>query len=173
MSYKILVAIDKSEIGQHVFDEAVSLAKALSADLRLLHVLNPFEQPYVYPIALPPTLLYPMLPTENAANYPESWQALEREGMEFLTSLRNQALASGVTCDMTQHLGDPSRMICDFARSWNADLIIMGRRGCSKLSEFFLGSVSNYVTHHAPCSILIVQGHVPTEVPQQAQTTSA
>lgn len=173
MFHKILVAIDKSEMSQHVFDEAVSLAKVLCAELKLLHVLNPFDAIYPKPILLAPGHFYPILPLENAANYLEPSQALGKEGMEFLTSLRNQALASGVSCDLIQNLGDPSCMICDFARSWNADLIIMGRRGCSKVSEFFLGSVSNYVTHHAPCSVLIVQGHAPTEVSEQAQTTSA
>ncbi|CCQ49032.1 hypothetical protein CWATWH8502_2292 [Crocosphaera watsonii WH 8502] len=37
------------------------------------------------------------------------------------------------------------------------DVIVMGHRGISGLQEFFLGSVSNYVLHHAPCSVLIVQ----------------
>jgi len=37
-------------------------------------------------------------------------------------------------------------------------LVEMGRRGCSNISEMFLGSVSNYTIHHAPCSIMIVQG---------------
>jgi nucleotide-binding universal stress UspA family protein len=174
MFYKILVAIDKSEIGQHVFDEAVCLAKALHAELILLHVLNPFDEIYLNSLAIDPALFYPISPPENAANYLEPWQALERQGIEFLTSLRHQALASGITCNFIQHLGEPGPMICDVAHSWKADLIIMGRRGCSRLSEFFLGSVSNYVLHHAPCSVLTAQGaiHAPTQVPQQAQTAS-
>jgi nucleotide-binding universal stress UspA family protein len=44
MFHKILVAMDSSEIGKHVFDEAVSLAKALSSSLMLLHVLAPGEE---------------------------------------------------------------------------------------------------------------------------------
>ena len=50
-------------------------------------------------------------------------------------------------------------MICELAKFWNADLIIMGRRGRSGLAEVFLGSESNYVLHHAPCSVQIV--HLP------------
>jgi len=50
-------------------------------------------------------------------------------------------------------------MICELAIDWNADLIMMGRRGRSGIAEFFLGSVSNYVLHHAPCSVQIV--HLP------------
>ena len=60
MFHKILVAIDKSEMSQHVFDEAVSLAKAVCAELMLLHVLNPFDEIYLYPTAFPPAFLYPV-----------------------------------------------------------------------------------------------------------------
>jgi nucleotide-binding universal stress UspA family protein len=44
------------------------------------------------------------------------------------------------------------------ARTWNADLIVIGRRGLRGLAEMFLGSVSNHVIHHAHCSVLVVQG---------------
>ncbi len=41
-----------------------------------------------------------------------------------------------------------------------ADLIVVGRRGRSGLSELILGSASNYVLHHAPCSVLTLQGKI-------------
>ena len=47
--------------------------------------------------------------------------------------------------------------ICKLAQEWNADLIVMGRRGHSILSELVLGSVSSYVIHRAHCSVHIVQ----------------
>jgi nucleotide-binding universal stress UspA family protein len=55
------------------------------------------------------------------------------------------------------------------AQIWHADLIVMGRRGVSGMHELFLGSVSNYVTHHAPCSVLVVQGTSPIQAPVTAQ----
>ncbi|MGL5078438.1 MAG: universal stress protein, partial [Waterburya sp.] len=36
-------------------------------------------------------------------------------------------------------------------------------RGLKGLKEMFLGSVSNYVTHHAPCSVLILRSAVDSE----------
>lgn len=53
--------------------------------------------------------------------------------------------------------GSPERSICEIAQTWEADLIIVGSRGLTGIKEMFLGSVSNYVTHHAPCSVLIVR----------------
>lgn len=63
-------------------------------------------------------------------------------------------------------------MICDVARSWKADLIVLGRRGYSGVKELFLGSVSNYVLHHTPCSILTVQGAVPLTPTVNEETAS-
>ena len=58
------------------------------------------------------------------------------------------------------------------ANSWQADMIIVGNRGRSGLSEFFLGSVSNYVMHHAPCSVLVVH-NADIEDERQTATTEA
>ena len=56
-----------------------------------------------------------------------------------------------------QSLGYPGRNICEEAQTWSADLILVGSRGLTGVQEMFLGSISNYVTHHAPCSVLIVR----------------
>ncbi len=47
-------------------------------------------------------------------------------------------------------------------RIGGADLIVLGRRGRTGLAEALLGSVSNYVLHHAPCSVLVVQAEQST-----------
>jgi nucleotide-binding universal stress UspA family protein len=87
----------------------------------------------------------------------------EQAGLERLRSLEAEAIAAGVSTEFTQNLGDPGRLICELAKSWNADLIIIGRRGLSGLGEFWLGSVSNYVLHHAPCHVLTIQGIAQTQ----------
>lgn len=77
--------------------------------------------------------------------------------MELLRSRTRKAMAAGVSTEFTQLAGSPGKTICDLASDWGADLIVMGRRGRSGLSELILGSVSNYVLHHARCSVLTVQ----------------
>lgn len=47
------------------------------------------------------------------------------------------------------------------ATNWGTDLIVIGNRGHTGLKELFLGSVSNYVLHHAPCSVLTVKFSAP------------
>ena len=54
-------------------------------------------------------------------------------------------------------MGDPGRWVRDLAQSWEADLVVLGRRGLTGVAEMFLGSVSNYIVHHVNCSVLVVQ----------------
>ncbi|HIK04413.1 MAG TPA: universal stress protein [Trichormus sp. M33_DOE_039] len=155
---KILVAIDQSEISQHIFDEAVFLAKATNAEMMLLHILSPLEDPYISPIFMQPDAIYPTVPPAPTDTYIRQWEQIKQERLEWLRSLTNTATDTGVKTGFTQNMGDAGRIICEVARSWPADLIMLGRRGRAGLSEFFLGSVSNYVLHHAPCSVMVIQG---------------
>ena len=174
MFHKVLVAIDKSDMSKHVFNEALFLAKATGAELMLLHVLSPFDEQYPTFVSLQTDSIYPTFRAEDVDYCLGQWDALKQEGIEFLTLLNNQAIAENVTVDFTQELGDPSRLICEVARVWEADLIVMGRRGRRGFSEFILGSVSNYVLHHAACSVLTVQKaiHTPTVEVPEVQTAS-
>ncbi|RAM51900.1 MAG: universal stress protein [Hapalosiphonaceae cyanobacterium JJU2] len=162
MLHKILVPIASSDtVGKCLFQEALDLAKVTGANLRLLHVLSLDDKDT-------PGILLLM-------NTPESkkhWEKFEKPGLDLLKSFTNQAIAAGVPTEYSQSLGSPSRIICETAKTWEADLIIMGRRGISGLSELILGSVSNYVTHHAPCSILIVQSSTSTKVENLKESQS-
>jgi nucleotide-binding universal stress UspA family protein len=165
MFNKILVAIDTSPTGKYVFDEGLSLAKAFQAKLMLLHALSAEETGSPnwsvllgtgYGFAANDTII---------ESYREQWEAFEQQGLELLRSRTTAAIDAGVDAEFTQKPGNPGRIICDLARTWDAGLLVMGRRGRSGLSELLLGSVSNYVLHHAPCSVLVVQGMTcPTTV---------
>lgn len=52
--------------------------------------------------------------------------------------------------------GNPEQEIVEIARSWDADLIVMGSHGRGFWGRL-LGSVSDGVLHHSPCSVLIVR----------------
>ncbi len=53
--------------------------------------------------------------------------------------------------------GDAADAILDVAEEHRADLIVVGNRGMTGAKRFLLGSVPNKVSHHAPCSVLIVR----------------
>jgi len=161
MLYKILVAVDDSFMNRVVFDEALDLSRKTGASLMLLHVMTPEEKNHP---ELPRSYIpyyYPIITDELLQQYQKEWEAAENRGLEMLRSLAQEA--TGVTVELTQNIGNPGRVICDLAKDWGATLIVTGRRGRTGLSELFMGSVSNYVIHHAPCSVFVVQGRVQAE----------
>lgn len=162
MLNKILVAIDNSDMSQQVFDEAVFLAKATDANLMLLHVLSPLDEQYVDPLFSQPAILYPQLQGNNS-KYTRNWEKLKKDKLNWLRFLCEQSTKLGVKTEFSQNVGSPSKIICDIARTWEADVIVIGRRGHRGISEFLMGSVSNYVLHHAPCSVFTIQGIIQND----------
>jgi nucleotide-binding universal stress UspA family protein len=53
--------------------------------------------------------------------------------------------------------GDPASVIIDRAEQGDVDLVVVGNRGMTGASRFFLGSVPNKISHHAPVALLIVR----------------
>jgi nucleotide-binding universal stress UspA family protein len=53
--------------------------------------------------------------------------------------------------------GDAAEALIDAAAQTGADLIVVGNRGMTGARRFLLGNVPNKVSHHAPCSVLIVR----------------
>ncbi|MBD2531604.1 universal stress protein [Nostoc flagelliforme FACHB-838] len=174
MFKKILVALDRSQIGQQVFEEALGLAKLTQAGLMLVHVLSPEEEGSPYLPMLSNMDYYPGFSGQSFELYQKQWDNFKDQGIQMLQSFCAQANTAGVTTEFTQNVGNPGRIICDLAHSHGADLIVMGRRGRSGLMELFLGSVSNYVLHHAPCSVHVVHLSVTPKIDKVAkETTSA
>lgn len=53
--------------------------------------------------------------------------------------------------------GSPESRIVETAEKFGADLIIVGSHGYNRWERLLLGSVSDSVVHHAPCSVLVVR----------------
>jgi nucleotide-binding universal stress UspA family protein len=172
MLKKILVALDRSEMGQQVFEQALALAKAMSAQLFLLHVLSPEEEGSPYIPMLSNVDYYPGLSGQSLDLYQKQWDRFQHEGLRMLQSFCAQANTAEINTEFTQVLGNPGNTICKWAAQWEADLIVMGHRGRSGLAEFFLGSVSNYVLHHTACSVYIVHHPQSKKNPEKAEATA-
>ncbi|MBF1999323.1 MAG: universal stress protein [Synechococcales cyanobacterium M58_A2018_015] len=167
MFQNILVALDDTPVAQAVFTKAVALAKAMNARLMLLHVLSvENEGSPGWPRRMgdaqdplktsQPPVFFSVYDEINWEAHRQQWQQFEKESLEKFQAYSEQAIAMGIETEFTQIPGNPGRTIQKIAQTWKADLIVMGSRGRTGLSELVLGSVSNYVMHHAPCSVLIV-----------------
>lgn len=148
---KILVALEAPESNRAIFELALSLAKANQSTLMLVHVLTIVDEFY-------PGDAFVGISASAMEVYAKHLDNRKQAGIEQLRDLATAASATGVSTEFTQTIGEPGRLICEVAQSWNADLIVIGRRGLSGLRELLLGSTSNYVLHNAGCNVLIVQG---------------
>ena len=154
MYENILVAVDDTELSRKAFEQALSLAKAFNANLHLLHVLSPLQTEYQDTASLAFSGAY--YPNTLDEVIRERWATLEETGLELLKSLCQKATQEGVPTEFTQQIGQIDQAIVEFAKNQNVDLLVVGSHGRKGLTEFFLGSVSNYVSHHVNCSVLLV-----------------
>ncbi len=159
MSYKkILVAIDQSPQASAVFSQALAIAAQQASSLMILHVLSwdNASGPFIGTIA-------------DVDQY-GSFKRLQQEHLQqqlakvktWLQTYSQEAIAHKVQAEFVCKVGSPGTQICQQARQWGADLIVLGRRGREGMVAALLGSVSNDVVHHASCSVLVVQGVLPT-----------
>ncbi len=157
MFKKILVALDLSAEASTVFDFALSIAQPETSELLLVYFIDREMQDISPWIGI--GTLYDV--NLSGSRYNGTHQRLEREieiGNDWLKSKAQKAREANIDCKYESHVGNCSLGIGDRAKDWDADLIVMGRKGRSNISEMLLGSVSNYITHHAPCSVMVVQG---------------
>jgi nucleotide-binding universal stress UspA family protein len=154
MLKKILVGITSSDPNHYVFDQALMLAKVTGAHLGLLYVTDPDESDESSEREILKGL-EPYLSGDESdpVCYAGHFETIE---LTLFGKLVARATGEGVSTDCIHCFGDPERAINDLASVWTADLIVLGRRGRSGMAEFFLGSVSNYTFHHAPCSVYVV-----------------
>lgn len=159
MYRRILVALGEDDVtNAQVLAEAAEIAQATKGTLNLLHVLFPPSSGFPNPAYITADGLHSTVNTESFQLYLSEWQTLQNKNQMTLDEQANQLSKHGMAVEWTQAVGDPGRQICKIAQDWDADLIMLGRRGLSGLGEILLGSVSSYVMHHAPCSVMAVQG---------------
>ncbi|MEM1370156.1 MAG: universal stress protein [Cyanobacteria bacterium P01_H01_bin.15] len=159
---KLLVALDDGETNERVFQKSLALAQQFEAKLMLVHCVQPslgLSESRTFATLGGYSALYScdMLQLEQQAAE-EARARLTRR----LRSLSERASEVGISAEFDPRNGDPGQEICLAANYWQADLIVVGRRGRKGLSEMLLGSVSNYVLHNANCSVLVLQ---PSETP--------
>ena len=157
MAFKrILVPLVCSKSSTVIFKEALKLAQDNNSKLMLFHSIDWDMGEYFGSFA----------EIEAEVDFSSAFIQAQQERLQmklqesknWLETYTEQAIVNGIPAQSKCQVGHPGSLIRDLAKDWNADLIIMGRRGLTGLKEVFLGSVSNYILHHAPCSVLVVRG---------------
>jgi nucleotide-binding universal stress UspA family protein len=82
---------------------------------------------------------------------------VSKNGDGVLTEAKHYLQAHDLQVEYTVREGDPREVIVDFTRERQADLLVMGAFGHSKVRELLLGSTTQYVINHAPCPVLLAR----------------
>ena len=143
---KILLAVDDSKFSQAALRLLLTQYQPRKTRVRVLHVVEPLETPYYPELTIP---------------YPTSLEDISKKrlksGRDLATRVTAKLHASGFAVDNSVLVGHPRPAIIDVASKWHAELIIVGSHGRRGLERLLLGSVADYVAHHASCSVLIVR----------------
>ncbi len=147
---KVLIAIDYDPSAEKVAEMGYALAKAMDADVILLHVIA--EPAYYSSMEYSPIMGFTGF---NDPHIPEMVEdALKKEATRFLDQTK-------------QHLGEDSiktmvaegafgDTILKVAKDEQADIIVMGRHGRKGIDKLLMGSVAEKVLHHSQVPLFII-----------------
>jgi nucleotide-binding universal stress UspA family protein len=141
----MVVGTDGSETAKEAVRQATGLAESLGATIHLVSAYEPVPEGRLREERqqVPDDLQWMVNPREDvAATLDEAAGAIKEKGVQVETHARE---------------GDPADAILDVAEEKDADLIVVGNKGMTGAKRFLLGSVPNKVSHHAPCSVMIIR----------------
>jgi nucleotide-binding universal stress UspA family protein len=137
---KILLPIDDSKFSEGAVEAVIAHHKLQGLEVRVLHAVEP-----------PASLMAP----EVTAFVPPMESVEEAKALAAKAAGALRSAGVNVTTAVVQ--GDPKSIILDNAKTWGADLIVLGSHGRKGLERFLVGSVSEAVLRHAHCSVEIVR----------------
>ena len=138
----IVVGTDGSETAARALQEAGDLAKCTGAKL---HIVSAYE---------------PASGARVGGDTPERAAWMVGPDVQVDTVLDDAAgamHAQGVEAECHARKGDPASALLEVASESDADVIVVGNKGMTGTKRFLLGSVPDKISHHAPCSVLIVR----------------
>lgn len=148
---RILLAIDESKFSEAAIQTVKAWARVPGTEVRVIHVVEPPA------ISIPSMVAGSELGQWSASELEALWRAQVAEAEALLAKAAAALKEAG--CDVVSGVeeGDPKSRIIDVAAEWHADLVVVGSHGRKGLDRFLLGSVSEAVARHAPCSVEIVR----------------
>lgn len=146
---KILVATDGTEYSREVLDAVLKYNLSDGDDIKVISVVDMGVPMSVdlYGGFLPATIEIEAAVRENAE------KTVKQAGQQIKDKISNDKIVVS-----TETLsGSPESRIVETAEAMSADIIIVGSHGYNRWERLLLGSVSDSVVHHAPCSVLVVR----------------
>ena len=147
---KILIATDGSDFSRAAVEKACGLAETMKdVSFKVVSVYEPAVPMASEPFAISAEYYHRL---DNFAK-----QQADEAGKAAIELIRKRFPETPSKVSSLVQLGTPAQVIIDAAERWGADLIIVGSHGRGFWGRLALGSVSDAVLHHAPCSVLVVR----------------
>ena len=142
----ILVGTDGSDTARTAVRYAIDVARQFGARLLIVSAYEPVAS-------------LRLRDEHRDAPAEVHWQVGPREEiLAMLQEAAGEANGVGVTdVETFARQGDAADAILDVAEEQRCDLIVVGNKGMTGAKRFLLGSVPNKISHHAPCSVMIVR----------------
>ena len=144
---KILVGTDGSNCSEKAMHAVASRPWPAETLVRVISVRESMVPAAAMPQAFDPVLMDEVIERER------------RRSEDALARARQTLSSAGLKlCDSSETLlGDPRTVLLDEAKSWGADLVVVGSHGLHGLDRVLLGSVSEAVAMHAHCSVEVIR----------------
>jgi nucleotide-binding universal stress UspA family protein len=140
----IVVAVDGSKHSEKIVDYAVTIAKAMSAKIVLIHVMPEVPIPEEY-----------VKFADNERVNPQTYYGEVSE--KILEDMGDRIAKENVKFEGVHGVGNPTKFILDTAQSRKADLIVVGVHGLHRLARVrTLGSVARRVVENSPIPVVTV-----------------
>lgn len=146
---RIIIAIDGTDYGTAALERLCQLGLGSNDEIRVVSVID-MAMPMaidIYGGYLPDTSDLEKTAQENAERYVK----------EAVTRLESAFSGNDINISSEVLFGTPESRIVELAEEWKADLIVVGSHGYRRWERILLGSVSNSIVHHAPCSVMVVR----------------
>jgi nucleotide-binding universal stress UspA family protein len=145
MFKRIVVGTDGSQTAGEAVGKAIELARLTGAQLSIVSAYSPASGRRTQE-------------DQRQAPADVQYELGPREEVNFiLDAAAAEAKGAGVEVQTHPVEADPADAILNVAEETKADLIVVGNKGMTGTRRFLLGSVPNNVSHHAPCSVIIVR----------------
>jgi len=145
---KIVVAIDASEQAAYAFDWYIKSIHRPTNDVVLLHVPELLDGDRNRMLYL------------SAAAYEEALQKEQAKIKTLEEKFNAKILEHGISGRIRSEGGNkPGEVICRVAEEEQATMVVLGTRGLGTIRRTILGSVSDFVVHHAHCPVIVCRQH--------------
>jgi nucleotide-binding universal stress UspA family protein len=144
---QIVIATDGSDAAAHALHEGFFLAATTGANVSVVHVCDN-----------PPTML-------GTPYYEDAVEHSSHDAEVVMLDARLTGMRYDVDAEYEVIGGDPATAIVDFARTREADMIVVGSRGLGRITGAILGSVSYAVAQHADRPVLVAKAKTRVAAP--------